>query len=104
MEIKKKVKGFFIRKKTVAIKPGLEVPKEWIPKPSKEVTPSFKPSKFRIPFLKTFNRGLALIGLIINFILAQATLVTDLQPLFWLFLLNSYIHLRYLWKSRRQET
>jgi len=99
MEIRKKFKGLLSRKKTVTVKEGLEVPKEWT-KPSKPITPEFEPSKFRIPFLKTFNRGLALIGLIINFILAQATLVTDLQPLFWLFLLNSYIHLRYLWKSR----
>jgi len=102
MEIKKKVKGIFNRKKTVAIKPGLGVPKEWT-KPSKPITPEFEPSKFRIPFLRTVNRGVALIGLIVNFILAQATLATNMQPLFWLFLLNSYIHLRYLWTSRRKE-
>jgi len=103
MEIKKKVKGIFNRKKTVEVKPGLDVPKEWT-KPSKPITPKFEPSKFSIPLLRTFNRGLALIGLIVNFILAQATLATNMQPLFWLFLLNSYISLRYLWKSRRKET
>ena len=103
MEIKKKVKGIFSRKKTVEFKPGLEVPKEWIPRTSKETKAKFEPSKFHIPFLRTFNHGLALIGLIVNFILAQATLATNMQPLFWLFLLNTYIHLRYLWKSRRKE-
>lgn len=102
MEIKKKFKGLLSRRKTV--KEGLEIPKEWIPRTSKEIKAKFEPSKFHIPFLRTFNRGLALTGLIVNFILAQATLTTNMQPLFWLFLLNSYIHLRYLWKSRRKET
>lgn len=117
MEIKNKLRGLLQRKKKLVEilspelgKPKIEVPKEWLeqtPKPStsSKTHSRFKPSKIHIPFLRTTKRVMAGLLLIINFIISQATLTShpDTQPLFWLFLLNSFIILDYIWKTRRKE-
>lgn len=86
------------------------VPRAWS-KPGKSDSAVMKPQivikyKKRIRGLKTVKRILASILLIINFGFSQFTLGaigTQAQPLFIIFLLNSWICIEYLWKTRRSE-
>jgi len=60
--------------------------------------------KKRIPGLKFFKRALAGVLLLINFAFSQfilGSLGTVAQPMFILFLANSFILLDYLWKTRK---
>jgi len=102
-----KLRNPFRRNKT-KLENKTEVPKAWLketakPHTSREI--QFKRSKIHVPFLKQFNQLIAVVILIVNFIISQATLTShpDTQPLFWLFIFNSYIAFRYLWVSRRKE-
>jgi len=63
-----------------------------------------KKGKRRIPLLRTVKRLLAATLLIINFFISQASLMSAAasQPLFLLFILNSFIMLDYLWKTRKK--
>lgn len=63
-----------------------------------------KHKKFHVPGLRTAKRVLAGFLLIINFFISQATLMSAAtsQPLFWLFFLNSFIILDYIWKTRNK--
>jgi len=108
MEIKNRIKNMLRRKNVENQQVG--VPKAWLketakPSTSHEIHGRFKPSKIHIPFLKTGKRVMAGVLLVVNVIISQATLMSnpDTQPLFWLFLLNSFIILDYLWKTRRSE-
>lgn len=60
--------------------------------------------KIRVPGLRAIKRILAVFLLLINFVFSQFLLgrVGDQgQPMFILFLLNSFIMADYLWKTRR---
>jgi len=93
---------------------GVEIPEAW--RKQKEKNPSgsssFKVSttktsrKIHVPGLRMGKRLLAAILLIINLFISQATLMSapTSQPMFWLFILNSFILLDYLWRTRRRET
>jgi len=85
-----------------------EMPRSW------ERSPSAGPGKSqrivvvkhkkRIPGLKFFKRALAGVLLLINFAFSQfilGSLGTVAQPMFILFLANSFILLDYLWKTRK---
>jgi len=60
--------------------------------------------KIHVPGLRTAKRVIAGILLVINFFIAQATLMSApaSQPLYLLFILNAFILLDYLWKTRRK--
>lgn len=110
MELKAKVRGLLRRKKKPKLEKEGEVPKAWLketakPSPSHETHSRFKPTKIKIPFLKTGKRVVAGLLLVVNVIISQATLMNNpnTQPLFLLFILNSFIILDYLWKTRRSE-
>lgn len=85
------------------------VPRQWVPqkpdlKPQKQSSIIVK-HKRRVPWLRTFKRGLAVILLFINFVFSQFLLGSigeGAQPMFLLFLANSFILLDYLWKTRRK--
>lgn len=92
---------------------GVEIPKEWqTNKPNVKSNPSpslFEKSsshKIRVPGLLTMKRVIAGVLLIFNFFIAQATLTSApaTQPLYILFILNAFILIDYLWKTRRKET
>lgn len=60
-------------------------------------------NKKRVPGLRFFKRLLAGFLLLINFSFSQfllGSMNTQAQPMFVLFLLNSFILLDYLWKTR----
>jgi len=105
---KLKLRNPLKRKKKVSLeKSGVEIPKEWLEETSKPSTSTdtrtrFKLGKIRIPLLKQVNQLIAVCVLIINGVISQATLTShsDTQPLFWLFIFNAYVALRYLWSSR----
>jgi hypothetical protein len=62
--------------------------------------------KRRLPGLRIFNRGLAAILLIINFAFSQfllGSIGSQAQPMFILFILNSYIMIYCLWKTRNKK-
>ena len=91
---------------------GVPIPKEWreSENPGPTPTPSlFKETgtqKIRVPGLRMVKRVIAALLLIINFLIAQATLMSApaTQPLYLLFGLNAFILLDYLWKTRRKQT
>jgi len=63
-------------------------------------------SKKRIPGLLFFKRVVAGILLLVNFVLSQfllGSLGETGQPMFILFLLNSWFLAEYLWKTRRKS-
>ena len=106
-----KIKNLFKRKNKVKT---IESPKSWFKQTKKGqiVVPKSKAMvefeirkkrKFRIHGLRTAKRVLATVLLVINFFISQATLLSAAtsQPLFWLFFLNSFILLDYLWKTRK---
>ena len=106
-----KIKNLFKRKNKVKT---IESPEAWFrhTKKGQVVIPQRKglikleikkPRKFHIHGLRTAKRVLASILLVINFFISQATLLSAAtsQPLFWLFFLNSFILLDYLWKTRK---
>jgi hypothetical protein len=85
------------------------VPKEWltpenIPKIQEKYTIIDKANyrKFRIPGLRTSKRIIAGILLLLNFFISQATLTGPVatQGFAVFFLLNSFILVDYLWKTR----
>lgn len=96
-------------------KEGIEVPSSWLkngpatksPTPPKGYIKLEKPKlrKFHIPGLRTAKRVLATIMLIINFVISQAALTSaeNTQPMFILFLLNSFFLLDYIWKTRKKK-
>ena len=91
----------------------MRVPRSWkrktksLPagKKSKDVVvqPDYK---IRIPGLRSVNRGLAAICLLVNGVFSQYVLGSvgqGAQPLFIVFLLSSYVSARYLWVTRGKE-
>ena len=62
----------------------------------------FEGRKLKIPFLRTLKRFLAASLLIVNFVISQGALLSAsiTQPMFWLFILNVFILVDYLWKTR----
>ena len=103
-------------KKKDKTKQETEIPKEWrkekgsnpfptkSTKPSRWSLPHFKgPEKIHVPGLRLFKRILAGILTLINFFVMCATLMSNpnTQPLFWLFALNFFILLDYMWKTGR---
>lgn len=62
-------------------------------------------NKWRIPGLRTSTRIFVAIMLIINFFIAQGSLLGGgpVQALFWLFFFNSIIMIWALWKTRRRD-
>jgi len=83
------------------------VPRSWIkPEAQPKPTPFTIKYKRRIPGLRAIKRILAGILLLINFSFSQfllGSIGTQAQPMFFLFLLNSFILIDYLWKTRRKE-
>lgn len=99
------------RRKRRAAEPT-EVPACWNEKPrlGKEEIPRkqivVQKHKLRVPGLLKIKRILAGFLLLLNFIFSQFLLgrVGDQgQPMFIIFLLNSFIMADYLWKTRRAE-
>ena len=68
--------------------------------------PKIESGKIRIPQLLLVKRIVAAIVLMLNFSIAQASLLSaaDSQGLYWFFMLNAFIALDYLWKTRRGHT
>lgn len=64
-----------------------------------------KTRKLHIPGLRTGKRVLATFLLIVNFIISQVALTSaqPTQPMFILFILNSFFLLDYLWKTRSKK-
>lgn len=90
----------------------VEVPRSWRKKEKKpsssrlEKPPGYQKHRIRIPHLLTFKRALAGILLLLNFSLSQFLLGSvgaGGQGMFILFLLNCFIFVDYLWKTRRKE-
>jgi len=97
------------KKKKVAAAEPIEVPRSWSkPQPSSSARMPITVIKYkkRIPGLRWFKRILAGFLLLINFSFSQfllGNIGTQAQPMFILFLLNSFIIIDYLWKTRRTE-
>jgi len=86
------------------------VPASWLKhrsgEPKTEQKIQFIKNKKRIPGLLWFKRIIAGILLLINFSFSQfllGSLGSTVQPMFIVFLGNSFILLDYLWKTRRKE-
>lgn len=82
------------------------VPRSWEKKKGQklEKAPAVTKHKLRVPHLLTFKRILAAFLLLVNFVFSQfllGSVGTGAQPMFILFLLNSFILVDYLWKTRR---
>ena len=104
-----------IPKKHVRTKPSndMEIPEDWLddkPNLQKEtskgmVTVKFPTShaKIHIPGLRTSKRVLATIMVAFNFFIAQTALMSNpnTQPLAFLFYLNCFILIDYVWKTRK---
>jgi hypothetical protein len=109
--IKSRIKnGFdfvFRRKKKQILRDvPVTVPRSW----SKKIGQKTKPAprvishRLRVPHLLTIKRMLAAFLLLVNFVFSQfllGSVGTGAQPMFILFLLNSFILIDYLWKTRR---
>lgn len=86
----------------------VEVPGSWKPgesKPGKKDLIRIK-HKRRIPGLKMFNRFLAALWLLINFVFSQyllGSIGSQAQWMFIFFLGNCYFIIKYLWGSRKHE-
>jgi len=96
----------FRRNKKTNKKQPAVVPESWIRKKKQPVIPQavIIKHKKRIPHLLFFKRLLAGFLLLVNFVFSQVLLGsvgTGAQPMFVLFLLNSFILIDYLWKTRR---
>jgi len=83
------------------------VPRSWSKKKTDQKTvaaPRVISHRLRVPHLLFFKRALAAFLLLVNFIFSQfllGSVGTGAQPMFILFLLNSFILIDYLWKTRR---
>jgi hypothetical protein len=95
------------KKKKVATTEVIRVPRSWgKPQSQPKAMPTVIKYKKRIPGLRWFKRILAGFLLLINFAFSQyllGSIGTQAQPMFLLFLLNSFILIDYLWKTRRAE-
>lgn len=101
------------RKKETKEVDGVEIPKEWQKGNPHPKIPSTSTSyvkegsrKIRVPGLLMTKRTIAGVLLLFNFFIAQATLMSAqaTQPLYLLFILNAFILLDYIWKTRRKQT
>jgi hypothetical protein len=109
-QLKKSIHNIFHRKKRKKSKvqePDM-VPASWLKhrsgEPKTEQKIQFIKNKKRIPGLLWFKRIIAGILLLINFSFSQfllGSLGSTVQPMFIVFLGNSFILLDYLWKTRR---
>lgn len=109
MTVKEKLKRYLrLPKKNKVM---IETPSAWIKDKQVITLPSTsgmtqlelkKKRKIRIPMLRTIKRLIAAFLLIVNFFISQASLMSasQSQPLFVLFILNSFILVDYLWKTR----
>ncbi len=82
------------------------VPRSWSKKRGleKKAAPRVISHRLRVPHLLFFKRALAAFLLLVNFVFSQfllGSVGTGAQPMFILFLLNSFILIDYLWKTRR---
>ena len=113
MKWKEKLKKLLPKRKNK--EKGLVVPQQWWnnkktvhTKVGKQlVTLEVKqPGKYRIRGLRTAKRVIAAVMLIFNFAISQACLLGAVatQPLFWFFILNTFIFLDYLWKTRSKPS
>lgn len=111
-QIIEKIKKLRARKPA---KKGVNVPASWL-KPDAQTKAKALPKgyvrlekpkmrKLHIPGLRTGKRVLATFLLAINFVISQAALTSaqNTQPMFALFLLNSFILLDYIWKTRSKK-
>lgn len=99
------------KKRSTGEEEPIEVPESWgkQQQPQAEATRKvlvITKHKTRIPGLRTINRILAGIMLLLNLAFSQfllGSVGTEAQPMFILFLLNSYLILRLLWITRKKE-
>jgi hypothetical protein len=115
-QLKKSIRNIFKnifhrkkRKKSKAQDPDV-VPASWLKhrsgQPKTEQKIQFIKNKKRIPGLLWFKRIMAGILLLINFSFSQfllGSLGSTVQPMFIVFLGNSFILADYLWKTRHKE-
>ena len=109
--IKSRIKdGFnfvFRRKKKQILRDvPVTVPRSWSKKTGQKTKPVARVinHRLRVPHLLFFKRALAAFLLLVNFVFSQfllGSVGTGAQPMFILFLLNSFILVDYLWKTRR---
>lgn len=111
--MKKKLKDLF--KFPTRKKKSVETPKEWVKGKSKIKVPKttkaadmvslelVKRRKVRVPGLRRFNQVLAGAFIIVNFLISQAALTSATPEVGFLFLVNSYLLIWGLWKSRKEK-
>ena len=103
--------GFITRKKRKRRGPRekpIVVPRSWRKesKPEKATEKIIIKYKRKIPGLRKLNQILAGFLLIINFVFSQfllGSIGAAAQPIFWLFIANSYCLALLLWKYRTKE-
>lgn len=114
-DLKKKLKDLFklpnLRKK----KKTVETPKQWVKGKKNIKIPKAKKAgdmvtlemvsrkKYRVPGLRRFNQVLAGAFIIVNFLISQAALTSATPEVGFLFLVNSYLLIWGLWKSRKEK-
>ena len=112
MGLKDKLKRFrfpHLRKKE-----AVNVPEQWVknktkkiivPKTGKDMITleAVRHKKFHVPGLRLANQLLAVFCIAANFFISQAALMSMTPEIAALFLINSYIALWGLWKSRRER-
>jgi len=102
--------GVFFKKKKASDDEQIIVPRSW-QKPEKAPEKADKKAiivryKRKVPGLRQLNRILAAFLLIINFVFSQfllGSIGAATQPVFFIFLGNCYIIIKYLWLSRKKE-
>ena len=102
----KNILGFMLRKKRGSRDEPIIVPRSWKKEKKPEKETIIIKHKRKIPGLRQLNRILAGFLLIINFVFSQFLLGSvgvAAQPVFFIFLGNCYIIIKYLWLSRKKE-
>lgn len=111
-----KLSGLFgkinlFKKKPVEIENEMKVPKEWLKKsrPLQDqeyvvVEKAKQKRKFKLGFLRTLKRVIAVGLAVFNFVIGQASLAGAAQTqILWVFFMaNAYICVDYVWKTRHE--
>jgi len=115
-KVNAKLSGLFgklnpFKKRPVEIENEMKVPKEWLKKsrPLQDqeyvvVERAKQKRKFKLGFLRTLKRVIAVGLAVFNFVIGQASLAGAAQTqILWVFFMaNAYICIDYVWKTRHE--
>jgi hypothetical protein len=115
-KVNAKLSGLFgklnlFKKRPVEIENEMKVPKEWLKKsrPLQDqeyvvVEKAKQKRKYKLGFLRTLKRVIAVGLAVFNFVIGQASLAGAAQTqILWVFFMaNAYICIDYVWKTRHE--